>query len=566
MKIDISATPFSRFGSYLSFSILDEKRLANTGLRSGLWLRCVHGDAGREVFLVEVTSKGKSVPFETSATPGELTLITADGRVRICIVDEDQIRVRGEGVGLRLTARNGSYNCAMPQNDGNWLLNIATAFRNYMLVPLNGEVKVDAPWGIAKCEHVIVDLTPDQSGTFEAAIDQFVAAWLPKNYSASFDAVAAATESEFYEFLSAYGPAPAGLEETVEAAAYLNWSTVVNPCGFYRRPSMLMSKNWMCNVWSWDHAFNALGLAYAHPGLAWDQLMAMFDHQHPEGQLPDFINDVVRLYNFVKPPIHGWILSKMMEIDPWFSDSTRVGEIYGPLCLWTEFWFNHRNPDCDGLPQYHHGNDSGWDNGTVFDVGLPVKGADLAAFLVVQMSTLSKLAEMLGRDSDAARWKARSEETLGILLSKLWRGDRFVCPSALDGSITEQSDSIFGCLPIILGDLLPAEMRAKLAASIERHLTEWGPATENVESPLYDPDGYWRGPIWAPPTMIIADGLRRAGETELAKEIARRFCNLCKKSGFAENYDAKTGEPLRDKAYTWTSSVFLSLAYELLTQ
>ena len=80
-----------------------------------------------------------------------------------------------------------------------------------------------------------------------------------------------------------------------------------------------------------------------------------------------------------------------------------------------------------------------------------------------------------------------------------------------------------------------------------------------MDSPLYESDGYWRGPIWAPPTLILTDGLRRAGESALAADIARRFCNLCRQSGFAENYDAVSGAPLRDRAYTWTASVFFEL-------
>ena len=35
------------------------------------------------------------------------------------------------------------------------------------------------------------------------------------------------------------------------------------------------------------------------------------------------------------------------------------------------------------------------------------------------------------------------------------------------------------------------------------------------------------------------------------------------KSGFAENFDAKTGNGLRDPEYTWTASAFLVLAHEL---
>lgn len=34
----------------------------------------------------------------------------------------------------------------------------------------------------------------------------------------------------------------------------------------------------------------------------------------------------------------------------------------------------------------------------------------------------------------------------------------------------------------------------------------------------------------------------------------------------AENFDALTGKPLRDQAYTWTASVFLVLAHEYLAR
>ena len=73
-------------------------------------------------------------------------------------------------------------------------------------------------------------------------------------------------------------------------------------------------------------------------------------------------------------------------------------------------------------------------------------------------------------------------------------------------------------------------------------------------------DGYWCGPIWAPSTMLVEDGLRRAGQVKLADEISRRFLRLCEQSGFAENFDALTGEGLRDHAYTWTAATYLILA------
>jgi glycogen debranching enzyme len=115
-------------------------------------------------------------------------------------------------------------------------------------------------------------------------------------------------------------------------------------------------------------------------------------------------------------------------------------------------------------------------------------------------------------------------------------------------------------MPIVLAGELPAQIRAALVQGIRAHLTPHGLATELPTSPHYEPDGYWRGPIWAPATVLIEDGLRRSGSTVLADEISSRFRALCERSGFAENFDALTGAGLRDRAYTWTASAYLTLA------
>ena len=116
-------------------------------------------------------------------------------------------------------------------------------------------------------------------------------------------------------------------------------------------------------------------------------------------------------------------------------------------------------------------------------------------------------------------------------------------------------------MPIVLGERTAAgRRRRRWPPGSSAHLTAYGLATERPDSPHYPDDGYWRGPIWAPSTVLIEDGLRRAGYPTLADEISARFRALCEKSGFAENFDARTGEGLRDRAYTWTAGAYLILA------
>jgi putative isomerase len=323
---------------------------------------------------------------------------------------------------------------------------------------------------------------------------------------------------------------------------------------------MYMSKNWMTNVWSWDHCFNAMALT-GEPASAVDQFMTMFDSQDTFGALPDSFNDAGASFNFVKPPIHGWTLSWMLERAAF--DETFLGDAYEAISRWTNWWFRHRDFDGDGFPQYNHGNDSGWDNSTAFRLFVPVESPDLLAFLIIQMETLADLADRLGLAADRQAWTAKSAALLSRLLEEFWIDGHFVARHAVTHELVG-CESLLMYVPLVLGARLPGDIFETLADGLSRNsfLTAFGLATESTTSPLYESDGYWRGPIWAPSTMLIVDGLVNGGRPELAKTIAQRFCGMVSRSGMAENFDALTGEGLRDRAYTWTASVFLVLASE----
>src|ERR1700679_3033855 len=150
------------------------------------------------------------------------------------------------------------------------------------------------------------------------------------------------------------------------------------------------------------------------------------------------------------------------------------------------------------------------------------------------------------------------------MLQRFWRDGAFVAIHVTDGRPI-RSQSLLLDMPIILGTRLPASVEANLIADIRKRasVSSFGLASEPENSPLYTADGYWRGPIWAPSTMIITEGLDEMGEHTLADSLKERFCRMAQKSGIAENFDAETGDALRDPAYTWTSSVFLVFAHDL---
>jgi putative isomerase len=293
-------------------------------------------------------------------------------------------------------------------------------------------------------------------------------------------------------------------------AAYVNWSSVVNPSGHLTRPAMLMSKNWMTNVWSWDHCFNAMALVYKNPALAWDQLMLMVDHQDAHGAFPtrSTTRNGLELLQAAHPRLGAALYD---ERSRWITPSAWRRST--PLCRWTDWWLNCRDDDGDGIPQYHHGNDSGWDNCTAFEVGPPVESADLSAYLVVQMDVLAEVARRTG-----GKTKLRAgKDGRTPCWSACWRTPGAATASSRRAPATTPSSNRIPCSTFYRSSWASAcrrrcEEPGRGLKAPGRFLTDHGLATESVRSPYYQPDGYWRGPIWAPSMMILIDGLAACGE------------------------------------------------------
>ncbi|WP_188195977.1 amylo-alpha-1,6-glucosidase [Nonomuraea sp. SYSU D8015] len=532
--------PFSYHGSWFGFSpVVAESTYAQD-------VHLVSHQTGMHPILRLIPTAEATI----TATPHQLTWNHGGGRIDLAYESVDTVRVRGRGLGLRvlaadpvLTPFSGPYFYQDPV-DGSYVFTVYQTGRRYRITLLSGQAEHLGAQALRTAERGVV-----LSGEWEIAIEEYETARTPYTGTDPFEQVVKAARAEFDAFTAAVAPWRSDRTPAAELAAYVLWSATVRPAGFITRPAVLMSKHWMDKVWSWDHCFNAIALADGLPELAWDQYRLPFDHQDAAGALPDSVTHSEILYNFVKPPIHGWALRHLPAApDP--------AETRRALERWTTFWLEARRVPGRELPHYQHGNDSGWDNATTFDPERVVETADLAAFLVLQMRELARMATDPGA---AARWTEEADRMRDALLAELWDGERFVARSA-HSTRTWPSSSLLDLMPIVLGDELPEPVRAALAAGIEQHLTAFGPATELPASEHYQDDGYWRGPIWAPSTVLIEDGLRRAGYTGLADEISARFRMLCEKSGFAENFDARTGEGLRDRAYTWTASAYLILA------
>ncbi|MFF3663704.1 amylo-alpha-1,6-glucosidase [Streptomyces olivochromogenes] len=554
--------PFSTRGSWFGISpVVAEKTIADD-------LHLVSHQNGMHAVLRLVpldTTTGDRAATGPHATPSLLTWTGAEGHIDLAYESPDTVRLRGDGLGLHigaaattLTPFSGTYFYPEPGTGAHVFTSYETG-RRYRVTVLSGTVAEASGTQTLGSAARGVTIGAEAGAVWEIAVEEYETARRPYTPSASFDQVVDAAHDAFSSFVDTVAPWRSSRTPAAELAAYVLWSATVRPRGFVTRPAVLMSKHWMDKVWSWDHCFNALALAPGSRGLALDQFSLPFDHQDETGALPDSVAHSEILYNFVKPPIHGWALRHLRRRLHEPLGGAELTEVYDRLARWTDFWLTMRRAPGSTLPHYQHGNDSGWDNATTFDPERVIVSADLAAFLVLQLRELAGLADELGLPDDTRKWTRTADATQAALLDELWTGDRFVARSAHNGA-TWTSSSLLDLMPVVLGEHLPGIVGDALADRIEAHLTAYGLATELPTSPHYLDDGYWRGPIWAPSTVLIEDGLRRAGHDRLADEISTRFRALCETSGFAENFDALTGAGLRDRAYTWTASSYLLLA------
>lgn len=556
--IDLKNIPFSRFGSFFVISSYDENS------ERKIYIRDVRGgdnSTGKLFYLDFIEDKESIQDYEISCTETLLTIKKNDNKVEIFFQDEDSIRIRGEGINLNLSYLLKRYDNIFSLGRDKWELCSYSKELRILFKKIAGKISVIAPWDKVGNTSIDILLCSDNE-PFDIVLESYKV--LPKhvkNDNGDFYDNYKLVVEEYENWFKQLPSVPDIYIEKKKLASYITWMNFVKPEGCLKRYAMYMSKNWMTNIWSWDNCFGAIFLASFNPQLSYDQYMMFKEHQHESGVYPDYINDTYASYSCTKPPIYGWCYDYLLKKNSYFYDKERLSEVYDTISKQTKYWLNHRTSS-KSLPYYSHGNDSGWDNGTLYDKGIPVITPDLSAFLIYQMDFLSRIANKLDMTKEKEKWTSLADGLTENMIKHLWKDGKFNGYCLANNEYIKDGDSLQLLLPLLIAYRLDDDINKKLLEALsdgERFYGTYGLATEGMNSKFYKENGYWRGPVWAPTMLIFIESLHRMGEAFLAKDLAERFTNAVLIGGMAENFDPKTGEGLVDPAFAWTSSVFLTL-------
>ncbi|MCX7885332.1 MAG: hypothetical protein N2448_09955 [Caloramator sp.] len=538
MQINLDKIPFSRAGSYFVFSRYE----------GNLYLRHISG--GDEDFGEILQLVPQNDEYDLICDGFEMNIKDNDSLCRICFDEVNSIRIKGFNFPLKLKFIAKGYDYIIKRN-GYYEFNSSSKGIVIKIKIICGNEVFNQNWTGLNCKSP--EIIIDSYENFEIKI------WEGScnlNNIEDFESAVDNTKKEYERFVSSfrYGKYHRG----GEIASYILWNNIISHRGFLKYDAIYMSKNYMTNIWSWDNCFNTIFLIDKHYDLALDQIRIFFELQSEDGHIPDFANDRFYCSNFCKPPILGYILNKLMKKNKLKYDDIR--EFYMPLKKWTLWWMNNRDDDKDLIFQYNHGNESGWDNSTIFKDNIPIETPDLNAYIAIQCECLYKMASLLEKQQEADFWYKMYKKILAKTIN-MWEDNKF---HALDENHNKViTDSLQLLMPIILENRLPKNMLNAMADNIKNNfITDFGISTESLKSKEFNEDGYWKGAVWAPVVYLIAEAFKETDYLEISKKIKISFLNMANESYMEENFSPITGKGQRDSGFAWTSSVFLLFAEE----
>lgn len=505
------------------------------------------------------------VVYETTRFPNRLELkAESGGSAVITFSDPETIYFSVNDVGFRLIPSQGYFWNSRPATDQLLMLprgsKMFQHFKTDQYTKL--ELNIHSEKGAHNQEVTSIDAVAD--GTINFAFRSLIEEKKWAEPLQSITAALADSQQDIDTWMKKMPEVPQHLEATAKTAWYTMHIFQVGERGLITRPTLFCSKNsWLTKIWSWDHCFHGMALATGDLQLGWDQIMVLFDNQLENGALPEPLNDVIGDRGFTKPPIHGWTIKMLINTYGVEANMPYLKEVYEPLSKFTNYWYEFMDINNNGMPNYRHGNDGGWDNATAYDQGMPTEGADLAAYLVIQQEVLANIATLLGKPEEAKSWQRRADEQYAGLMKNCVKDSRFISPLETTGR-AEPSQSLVNYMPLMLGNRLPDNIKTQLIEDLRpdgEFLTKWGFASEALNSPKFEEDGYWQGAIWAPPNYQLFYAMLQLGEIEKAREIAKRYTDMINRDpGFWENYSAIDGTGLQAHGVSWTHAVFILLA------
>lgn len=356
-------------------------------------------------------------------------------------------------------------------------------------------------------------------------------------------------------------------EPLYSCAWWLMRSGLINTRYFLSREAMLASKRHSSTVWQWDACYHALAYRHIDRKLAQDQLRILFDHQAPNGMIPDGVHEngliVEREKNldpgWSRPPMLAWVVWKLYERD---QDVEFLSEIFDGLSRWLRWWLNRIDHGLENSTTPHSLFAEDMDDPAFIEEIPGSLSPDVKIFLYLQMDCLSRIAAVLGETTEAAFWKIQSETLLQQIQQE---GSK---PQIGLFWIQQQGRPVCVPTPLSLFTLLTGNAQQEQNRRLVEHLLDVEGFSKNFPLPIIHLEDeeldrlmLWRSPSWLSVAYLLLESLDRCG----MPEVGDRFCADIL-TQIQERYSRKTpsesaGQRMSHAPiYGWTAALYIEMA------
>jgi mannosylglycerate hydrolase len=298
---------------------------------------------------------------------------------------------------------------------------------------------------------------------------------------------------------------------------------------------------------------------------------------------------------------------------------TFLREVYSKVLLYHRWLYTERDPDNSGLVVVVHPWESGLDNSPPYlDAGRRVqltykphyerldllhvaaknrptnKDYDLFVYLLEQMRAVDwdqreylMTAPLQVQDVLFNSILCRADADLAEMASTIgedpsqaeaWRS---TTASAIQAHLWDETDGTYYSYDRVAGELLRDDTigafhalyggvadDARASTLVERHLLDeyaYRPAggyaipTTAMNSPWFNPENYWLGPVWINTNWMVMHGLRSYGYTDLASALRDTALSLIERSGYREYYNPLSGEGYGTTNFSWTAALTIDM-------
>lgn len=267
--------------------------------------------------------------------------------------------------------------------------------------------------------------------------------------------------------------------------------------------------------------------------------------------------------------IHPW--ESGMDNSPVWDDAlaaVKPGPSVAHLRRDTGFAANEHRPTGPEYDRYINlvskFRDNGYRPDRLYEIS-PFRVADIGFNAILQRANqdLQSLLAAIG-DVAGAEEVAAMEERTSDAIARCWHEEDgfFYGVDTRNGAVIRKP-GIGGLLPLLADPQVTAR-QPRLLQRLDSWLTRvtYGVPSFDPGGPEFEPQRYWRGPVWLIVNWMLIDGLRRNGRPDLAERIRRDSLALVERSGFAEYFDPLNGAPLGGSRFSWTAAMYLHLAAE----